>query len=447
MPATYKNRTNFAKLVRWDADWYKSLTDEDCIVCLTERQIYLIHEMLEPIVWVNTRWVGDVSGLDFDLIKSDLQFALDERMTCEKLNQLVKQIESLTAQVTLIQNQVFEDGNTINVSTTVLDDIFDSAAQAAQDIFASDDCADTDKDATYGACNALIRNINQNNVDFLESVAQAGNATDQSKRILSGIPLVGLLPLDEIADYATFIIDELLEEYSATVTEELLQTVICDLFCIAVNNDCTFDFADLLNYFSGKVSPTLTNAATTFLSLVQFAIVGTFAGDEYFYYLCYFQLWLAYANSEYFGNVGIQTLAMAAQAGFNSPDNDWTIFCTDCPEPPPTPIIGLASCTASFTYTGGTNLTEISSGTWECEATLNAADYRVTIQLTGAAPFTVTGFVIVVGTWGAFRIWKPVGSACDAGFAGFNWSANNMEMVGWTNTTPFTVRFTIAPPL
>jgi len=362
------HRTNPNTLLRWDADWYKSLPDEDCVVCLTEKQIYLIHEMLEPLLWVNTRWIGDTSDLDFDLIKSDLQFALDERMTCEKLTLLAQQIESISAQIDLIQNSVFQGDNTIDVDTTVLDDIFNTAAQEAQEIFETENCTDDDKDAIYGACNALVRHIHQNNLDFLESISQAGNVTDQAKRLLAGIPLVGLLPLDEVADYATFIIDELLEEYNATVTEELLQMVICDLFCIARDSPCSLDFADLLNYFGDHVSPTLTSAATTFLNLVQFALIGTFSGDGYFYYLCYFQLWIAYAGSEFFGQTGVQTIAMVARSGLNSPDADWEIFCTDCPEPPVYPDLVTTRCQDALSL--GT-LTQIDENHWHIESELH----------------------------------------------------------------------------
>jgi len=435
------NLVNKAKLVRWDADWYKELTDADCIVCLTERQVYLIHEMLEALTWVNTRWVGDTADLDFDLIKSNLQFALDERMTCEQLTILVQQIESLTAQVTLIQNQSFSEGNTIVVGTTVLDDIFSTAAQAATEFFETAACTDADKDAVYGACNALIRHIHQNNVDFLESLSQAGNVTDQSKRLLSGIPLVGLLPLDEIADYATFIIDELLEEYNATVTEELLQIVICDLFCIAIAADCALDFADLLNYFAAKVDPSLSNATTTFLSLVQFAIAGTFAGNDYFYYLCYFQLWLAYADSEFFGNIGIQTLAMTARSGFNSPDNDWSIFCIDCPEPVGShPEIGLADC-SGFAPAMGV-LTWLHGTTWQLESQVNGStDNRAMVVRTGGGKFRMPSVVATVGSIPPFRVWKPFGSTCQSGFGAPNPADVDMLMYGFTSAigSPFTL--------
>jgi len=390
------HRTNPEKLTRFDADFYNSLSDDDCIVCLTEKQIYILGQTLEQITWVRTRWTGDTSALDVDEISSQIQYRLAERMTCETLTTILQSIESITAQLDAIQQQVFEQDNTIDVKTTTLEDIFPPLEQSSEILAQPDTCDTEGKDAIYGACKAIVEFIHQNNLDFLESISQAGNFTDQAKRILSGIPLVGILPSDEVADYMTFIIDELLEEYNATVTEELLQTVICDLFCIAVDSDCSLDFAELLNYFSAKVDPSLSSAVTTFLNLVQFAIVGTFAGDDYFYYLCYFQLWLAYADSEFFGNVGIQSLAMTAAAGYNSPDSDWSIFCTDCPPAPFTPEIAENCLFTTPVY--GTIIGEQSAGVWRVQSTTRPeGDQVLHLSDTEGRAFIITNAAHVSG--------------------------------------------------
>jgi len=442
----YKNKTNFKLLVRWDADWYKSLTDDDCIVCLTERQKYLIHEMLEPITWVNTRWVGDISELDFDLIKSELQFALDEDMSCTKLTDILTTIQLLQQQINIL-NEILIEGNTIptiDPSSTVMEDIFPIATQQTTILGQEDVCNDAGKDSVYAGCKALVDYITQANTDFLQNVSQAGNVPERIAELISATPL-GLLPFDEAIDWLTFISEELLQEYEATVDADLLEEFTCDLFCLVVANDCSFTSNILLAYLQSRVPTGIGDAADTLFQLIAFAATGTFAGDDYFWYFTYFQVWSRFIGQVWFGQLGIEPLIVAAQTGFNTTDNDWTLLCDECPELPPEPIIGLASCTA-FTYTGGAALTEISTGVWTCEATLNASDYRVTIQLPSEAPFRIMSYSIIVGSWGAFRIWKAVSGTCEAGFGAFDWSANDMEMVGWTNSTPFTVQFTIADP-
>jgi len=109
------NKDFATQKLRWNADYYKSLSDDDCIICLTEKQIYLVGQYLEAITWENTRWVGDKSGLDFVGIAGNLEEALAERMTCEKLTLLVQQIESINVQLSSIQTMIFEGDNTIEI--------------------------------------------------------------------------------------------------------------------------------------------------------------------------------------------------------------------------------------------------------------------------------------------------------------------------------------------
>ena len=339
MPTQKLTTHQIETLTRWDADYYKSLTDDDCIVCLTEREVYLLGQIIEQLTWSNTRWIGDKSGLDFKAIAGNLEYKLSERMTCENLSSILTTVINLQETVTELQSTV----NIIYNETMPGADIpiFDAETTTVSDTHTpqelsdfgvtADTCDTAGKDATYGAVSQLVRYINQVNIDLLERVNQAGNLPDQIARLISAIPVLGLLPIDEIFSWAQFIATELEDEYNATVDEALLQSVICDLFCIAVANNCHLDFNDVYNYFAGKVSPTLGHATTTFLSLVQFGTTGTFAGDDYFYYFCYFQLTTVGLGQFFFGVNSLNDYAYQARAGLNSPDNDWEIFCLDCP--------------------------------------------------------------------------------------------------------------------
>ena len=325
-------RTNFEKLTRFDADFYKSLSDEDCIVCLTEKQIYVLGQTLEQIGWARTRWIGDTSGLDFDAISSDIQYALREKMTCETLELVLERIIRLEEQIQLIYNETQENEGVdiFAPDTTVIDDV--NTTQELTDFGVSAaTCDSAGKDAIYSACNTLVRYIVQNNVDFLERFSQSLSASESAERLISAIPAVGLLPIDEIIGYAAFISEELLEEYNATVDETLIQSVVCDLFCIAVANNCTLDFNDVFGYFADKVAPTLNNFATTYLELVVFATTGTFATDDYFYYMCYFQLVTVGMGQFFLSLNSVESYALKARDGLSSPDDGWTIYCTSCP--------------------------------------------------------------------------------------------------------------------
>ena len=246
---------------------------------------------------------------------------------------LSHQTTTITGQLQLIEQQNIINSGYSPTTTTVTGENGAYTAQELDDASIEADVCDTaGKDAVYGAVDRLVRYIHTKSEDFLQQVTQAANISQQIDRAISATPVLGLLPADELAGYIGFIVDELAQEYNATVDEELLQSVICDLFCIAVNSGCMLSLSDVSNYFAGKVSANFSNFTTTFLNIVQFTATGTFSGDDYFYFMSYFQLQIAMTKQRFLDIQSADTYLMQAQAGFNSPDHDWAIFCTDCPE-------------------------------------------------------------------------------------------------------------------
>lgn len=320
------NRGNVEKLVRWDADFYKALSSEDCIVCLTEQQVYLVGQIITQLTWEKTRWIGDKSDMDFKAIAGNLEERLADRMTCQKLDDLLNQVENITN----ILNQLTGNETIFVPDETVIEDVYPESELS--DIgYDSGTCTTDDKDALYGGISQLVRYMHQANVDFFEELNQLGNISDQINRLKETSGVLNAIPFLNAFDFATFYVEELLQEYEATVDEDLLQTTICDLFCIAVANGCTLNMYDVYDYFANKVEPSFSNVATTAIDLIQFAVTGTMSGDEYYYFATYFQLAMAGLKQLYLGVSSIDTYAAQFMAGFNSPDNDWTLFCDECP--------------------------------------------------------------------------------------------------------------------
>jgi hypothetical protein len=184
----------------------------------------------------------------------------------------------------------------------------------------------------------LVDFIHQTNEDLLERATQTtANALENSARVFDAIPLLSELPIDDALSFSAWLIDELLEEYRATVDEIFLQELKCDIYCLSQPN-CTLDLQDVYNFFESKVDPSLSLAATTYADIISYLLTGTFIGTQYFFYMTYLQLSIA-AMGSYFGRkVSPRYYAMVARAG--NPDNDWAIFCLDClPDPLPTGIV------------------------------------------------------------------------------------------------------------
>ena len=325
--STYKN-------VAWDADFYNSLTDDECIVCLTERQIYLIGAIIGVIRWT-TRWIGNITGMDLDAIQSDLEYRISERMTCTSVSDILNKITSLEQQINITQQQIdaANGGEPLPTPDTSYDTAFDTPEKLSDATWATDGCDDTDKNEWWGGITELVRYINQTNVDALQNISQAGNAASQAQRLISGIPVVGQLPIDEVVGWASFLADELLDEYEATVDEELLEQTQCDLFCLAVSNGCSLSMRDVLDYFGDKIAGngSFAGILDDLANAAQFALIGSFSGDDYFYYMCFLQLLAATITNGFFGFRPIDYYSIRVETGMNNPDSDWELLCLSCP--------------------------------------------------------------------------------------------------------------------
>lgn len=324
--------TNFTKLTRWDADYYKTLTDDECIVCLTEREVYLLNEAIRAMRWSSTRWIGNIIGLDFDEIASNLQYRLDERVTCQNVNDLLQKISQLETKINAIYNDtIVDNGGTVPTPETSPYDLRTPEQFDEEFSIATDGCDTPDKDALFAGIREFVDYVNKANIDALQNIGQAGGTSEQVGRLISGIPVIGLLPFDEVADYVAFLMNELLDEYEATVDEALLETVTCDLFCIAVANNCTFNLSDAINYYGSKLGTTLFDLYDDLANVVQFALTGTFSGDDYFYFMSTFQFIAVAVADSYFNVQGMDKYMIEVASGMNSPDNDWTLLCDACP--------------------------------------------------------------------------------------------------------------------
>ena len=323
-------KTNFDKLVRWDADYYNQLTDDDCIVCLTEREVYLIGQITDMLRWKNTRWIGNLVGLDFDLIASNLEYKLSERMTCQNITKLIEKLQSLETKIDYVFEQtVINEGDTLPTKDTPANEVTTYEKFAEDYTYTSDACDTTSKDKLYGAVYNLVRYINQVNIDALQNLSQLGNIAQQVDKLISAAT-GGLTPLDEVAAYTDFLVNELLDEYEATVDEALLEQVTCDLFCIAVSSNCNLNLSDVINYYGSKIGSTAIDLTSSLANVMQFALIGTFSGDEYFYFMTTFQFITVALTDHFFSVDSMNSYMVQIAVGANSPDNDWTLLCDEC---------------------------------------------------------------------------------------------------------------------
>ena len=415
----------------FDADFYNSLSDEDCIICLTEKQVYLAGQIIQQITWSKTRWLGDLSGMDLGEISANYEYRLAERVTCETLTLLATQVAALSEQVANLQNQINQTNILINAESTP--DSAIGATELARTLAGDNGCAE---DTIFGGIVELVDYIHNQNTQFFGEIEQnIGNSAAVLSDAISAIPVLGLLPFDEGLDLVAQMAENIGQEYATITDEDFLNTVKCDLFCLVLSEpDCAITIDLLLDWVNGHNAFTIVSTTTRLIDIASFLINGTFISNDAFWAVAGFQVYIVSLGENFLIARGIAAYEMQLAAGYNSPDADWAILCDECPDPNALlPMIGLSTCDVGFGPALGT-LEFLSGTTWTLEGVNNAAaDRRGFLQRTDGGAFHITNQTLISGALPGFYVYKIAGAACTLGATNPGYATQNMELAGWTS--------------
>jgi hypothetical protein len=247
--------TNYDKLVRWDADWYKSLSEDECIICLTEKQIYLIGQVLDQIAWSRTRWAGDKSGLDFKAILGELEYNLSN---CNDICDLVADCVENDIDVQLAIELVIRELGFTN-ATTGNPDVPPQApiggVRMSGDMLPVDyDCSVSSKN--MAVARSIVQSINVAITDWLEVIELITNPAELATEISDNVEGLSYV-VGTSLEIAAWVQDTVAEFYSASYTESAEDEIACAIFC-ALEDNCTLSFQELIDIYAdlaGEIIP------------------------------------------------------------------------------------------------------------------------------------------------------------------------------------------------
>lgn len=345
------------KRVRWDADFYNSLPDDFCYFCLSRKQIYLIGQAILPQMRWETRWVGDISGLDIDAIASELESKL-EMPECTDIDSIVFAVTQLQIALQNLQNTV-ENGGVQPPNETIETPYYQYANQNAPVGGITLNCAtNEEKDKVYGGVHEFVEFCCEEFTDFLQIVRASGSAIPEKiDGAISAVPLLETLPIDEIFGFAAYLFEEVEEAWDAILTTDRKTEFKCKLFCAILANDCKFTPELIISVIALEAPAGWGNALATGLrDAIAIVTIGRPIGDEMFYSLIGTMLVIVLAGEQFVGSAGFRPFEYAFLSGYNSPDADWQIFCDDC---------ATIYWTQDYRFYGGDELGwEALQGTW-----------------------------------------------------------------------------------
>lgn len=190
--------------------------------------------------------------------------------------------------------------------------------------------ANCDYDVLFAGITSIVDTMHGNNKDFLEVMALAATQIKRLASAISAIPVIGLLPVDEIVDWVGKMQAEVLTNYDAEWTIDVKDAYRCGLFCIAKSHeDCSLSYDDIQAFITERLGAAL-DPLHLLEATIQYTILGTWSGTTIVDIMMLNQINIWKVAGEWMGSI-IRTLETVAALGADTPDPDWEILCEDCP--------------------------------------------------------------------------------------------------------------------
>lgn len=314
--------TNFKKLVGWYLPEYNKLSDEGCLVCLTEKEKYLLGQMTRQLTWL-TRWDNPQDDVLPDLY--ELQGRLDYKMSenscidiCELIIECINDPESGVSDAIL---------NLVGNSTLAQSR---DAAQAENGKNLTGSSNPTcDLDILFGQSLQMVEYFDQVNRDVLEIIEVVTNQAELIADIIGNLTGPDELSIDVILDWVAYVQDSILENYDAQVTQTYLEDVACEIFCIARDQNCAITPTLLYDVFRARLS-----ASVTIESLIEdtlnYLVSGLWSGTEIADFMYFAQFAFRAQVGRFVGKIAWSDVELRLAVYANDPNSDWSLLC-DCP--------------------------------------------------------------------------------------------------------------------
>lgn len=181
----------------------------------------------------------------------------------------------------------------------------------------------------FAAVTGLVDLANAAIIDVLQKIDVYTDSIELVGKVISAIPILNQLPIDEIAEFAENFFDGLLTNYLAAYDEPLRTEYRCDLFCLA-KADCYLDFQQVHDYFAGR--STLSIKTFDLQDVINFITQGAFSGQGWVH-ICHAFFFFVLAYGGDWDTWTADFLIKQTQTKFNDSDPDWAILCDCAPTP------------------------------------------------------------------------------------------------------------------
>lgn len=309
-------------------------------------------------------------------------------------------------------------------------------------VIAGGDC---DLSVVAGRAIAIVERLDTNNTDALEILEVGTNDEERLAQIISAFPGFGILPLDELLDFAQDVLEDFAEGYAGASTfekkDEFAEAINC---LMQANPDCNITWQELFEYVKTKIPTAGFDIAVTIFDIVTFVADGDFNNDDLvFYGMMLLQLSTITASSNFNGLTAPLLSAITRDALPSSRWEDWDECPPECQDG--------TNC--------GNPVIQISRGILVCQDELYVdveltpldGNYICQVGFTSSGDCQFNGWLVLSGiftAWPQFAPYtqgvrflgsNPTTDSGDPSTTGFNPS-----IILFFSTTPCTIRMRVS---
>lgn len=202
-------------------------------------------------------------------------------------------------------------------------------------------------DELWGGIRFMVEKLDERGRDALEQIAAKTERWEKFAEFISVVPILG-----DLAEATVMaVVDEIeviITLYNSHSTEEVLDSIACDLFEL-VCELCRYPtFDEILDYYAGFGIDGIEDWASISLKAMMDYMTGSasVAALTCYYTVITFQLWIMYAQASWLGMRGSRYVSLWLDNGEEFANDAWIALCDGCSND-----YGYADI--DFTTTGG----------------------------------------------------------------------------------------------
>lgn len=255
----------------------------------------------------------------------------DAMVDCQDVADCIE--TSFTVQQTI--NNYLEQSGTLDPNlgsetATIENRVTDPSTDTIAD---SPDPCDFDK--LWAGIREMVERIDQEGRDMLEDLAVINDQVQQIQRFIEIVPIIGNL-INSVVDFFTEQIPDILNAYNSFSSPSALDAVACDIFEM-VCSECRYPtYDEILQYFGSHSMAGLPPLEASTMSQVWDIAKGLpiAVPTVTWYTVNALQVLTLGLGGTWVGNFGQRTFGIWCSFGEDNPNDNWSILCNACPDPP-----------------------------------------------------------------------------------------------------------------